>query len=119
MTWAHWLGLGFGLGFAAAAYIFSKGVRSRVHAVIKGVVWGSRSQESATPATDRLINSKARSTPRKNGRKQECFICHEKAPEAELIQATVNKVQVWVHQECTGKLPEVKSKFDYKPIDTP
>lgn len=106
MTWQGIL-LGFGLGFAAAAYIFSGGVRSRVHAVIRGM-WSGSPQPKAKPRTAPKQNSQ-----RNNRKKRKCCVCGEFGYEDEMDKATINKSPVWLHSECQDKLTEVKSSFDY------
>ena len=108
MTWVYWLGLGFAGGFAAAAYVFSKGVRSRVHAVVKGVIWGGRREEPEPPPAR---------APRKNGqtngngtanapKRRKCFVCQQFSPQEKMVEARIGKQQIWLHPDCQGKLSE-------------
>jgi hypothetical protein len=114
MIWYGWLSLGFGGGFILAAYIFCRPFRDRVHAVVKGMVHGSRGQQSAPRKNSRPKTASVRQPRSAGNRPRKCFVCSQSSPESEMIRASLNGQDVWLHENCQGEMEERQETFDYR-----
>jgi hypothetical protein len=100
MRWYFWLGLGFGSGFASAAYVFCRWARTRVNAAIRGLVMGHPKAAAASkprPKAQGGLTEVAMET-------EVCIVCGKESPRAEMTPGMFQKSRVWMHQDCKAKL---------------